>query len=145
MLNRIELIGHLGRDPETRVLPDGAQVVTMTVATTEKWKDKTSGERQEATEWHRCQVWGPLAGVAERYLRKGSLVYLSGSLRTRTWTDRENVERRITEIRVDELRMLDRKGERNPATTSSPAPASTTPPPTTRPSSIDDLHDDIPF
>lgn len=144
MLNRIELIGHLGRDPETRLLPDGAQVVTMAVATTEKWKDKTSGERQEATEWHRCQVWGPLAGVAERYLRKGSLVYLSGSLRTRTWTDRDNVERRITEIRVDELRMLDRKGDRNPAT-SSPAPASTTPPPKTSPSSIDDLHDDIPF
>jgi single-strand DNA-binding protein len=106
-LNKVILIGNLGRDPEIRYLPSGDAVCNISIATTEKWKDKASGEMKEATEWHRVAFFGRLAEIAGEYLKKGSQVYVEGSLRTRKYQDKETgKDRYSTEIRGDEMKML---------------------------------------
>ena len=110
-VNRVILIGNLGKDPETRYAPSGDAICNITLATTDTWRDKTSGEKREATEWHRVGFFGKLAEIAGQYLRKGSQVYIEGSLRTRKWTDKENIERYTTEIRADVMKMLGGKPE----------------------------------
>ncbi len=105
-VNKVILVGNLGRDPEMRSFPNGDQLANVTIATTDKWRDKQSGEMREATEWHRVVFTGRLAEVVGQYLRKGSQVYVEGSLRTRKWTDQSGVERYSTEIRADQMQML---------------------------------------
>ena len=105
-VNKVIIVGNLGRDPEMRSFPSGDQVANVTIATTDKWKDKQSGEMKEATEWHRVVFNGRLAEIAAQYLRKGSQVYVEGSLRTRKWTDQAGVEKYSTEIRADQMQML---------------------------------------
>lgn len=105
-VNKVIIVGNLGRDPEMRTFPSGDQVANVTVATTDKWKDKQTGEMKEATEWHRVVFNGRLAEIAGQYLRKGSQVYVEGSLRTRKWTDQSGVEKYSTEIRADQMQML---------------------------------------
>lgn len=97
-LNQVTLIGHLGRDPECRTTSGGTKVANLSVATSEDWKDKSTGEKKSKTEWHRVVIWGELAGIADKYLRKGSKVYLSGKLQTRKWTDNAGVEKYSTEV-----------------------------------------------
>src|SRR3954467_1519372 len=108
-INKIIIAGNLGRDPEARTFPSGDRVANVTIATTDKWKDKQSGEMKEATEWHRVVFNGRLAEIAGEYLRKGSQVYVEGSLRTRKWTDKDGVEKFTTEIRADEMKMLGKR------------------------------------
>ena len=110
-VNRVILIGNLGKDPETRYAPSGEAICNITLATTDTWRDKASGEKREATEWHKVGFFGKLAEIAGQYLRKGSQVYIEGSLRTRKWTDKENIERYTTEIRADVMKMLGGKPE----------------------------------
>ena len=105
-VNKVILIGNLGADPETRAMPSGASVANLRIATTENWKDRTSGENQERTEWHRVALFGKLAEIASEYLRKGSQVYIEGSLRTRKWQDKQGNERYSTEIVGNEMQML---------------------------------------
>jgi len=109
-VNKVILIGNLGADPETRAMPSGATVANLRIATTENWKDRTSGENQERTEWHRVALFGKLAEIASEYLRKGSQVYIEGSLRTRKWTDKQGQERYSTEIVGNEMQMLGGRG-----------------------------------
>ncbi|EPY00919.1 single-stranded DNA-binding protein [Magnetospirillum fulvum] len=98
-VNKVILIGHLGRDPEIRTAQDGGKIATLNIATSESWKDKASGERKEKTEWHRVVIFNPnLAEIAERYLKKGAPVYVEGALQTRKWTDQSGAERYTTEI-----------------------------------------------
>lgn len=99
-LNKVEIIGNLGNDPEIRYMPSGGAVANLSIATTESWKDKTTGEKKEQTEWHRVVIFGKLAEIAGEYLRKGSKVFIEGSLRTRKWQDQAGVERYTTEINV---------------------------------------------
>ena len=109
-LNKIQLIGNLGRDPEIRTFPSGDQVANVTLATTDRWKDKQSGEMREHTEWHRLVFNGRLAETVGQYLRKGAQIYVEGSIRTRKWQDQAaGQDRYATEIRVDQLQMLGRK------------------------------------
>ena len=103
-VNKVIIVGNLGKDPEMRSFPSGDQVANVTIATTDKWKDKQSGEMKEATEWHRIVFNGRLAEIVGQYLRKGSQVYVEGSLRTRKWTDQSGVEKFTTEIRADRCR-----------------------------------------
>jgi single-strand DNA-binding protein len=105
-INKVIIVGNLGRDPEMRTFPSGDQVANVTIATTDKWKDKQTGEMKEATEWHRVVFNGRLAEIVGQYLRKGSQVYVEGSLRTRKWTDQAGVEKYSTEIRADQMQML---------------------------------------
>ena len=105
-INKVIIVGNLGRDPEMRTFPSGDQVANVTIATTDKWKDKQTGEMKEATEWHRVVFNGRLAEIVGQYLRKGSQVYVEGSLRTRKWTDQSGVEKYSTEIRADQMQML---------------------------------------
>ena len=105
-VNKVIIVGNLGRDPEIRTFPSGDQVANVTIATTDKWKDKQTGEMKEATEWHRVVFNGRLAEIVGQYLRKGSQVYVEGSLRTRKWTDQAGVEKFSTEIRADQMQML---------------------------------------
>jgi len=115
-VNKVIVVGNLGRDPEMRTFPSGDQVANVTVATTDKWKDKQSGEMREATEWHRIVFNGRLAEIAGQYLRKGSQVYVEGSLRTRKWTDKDGIEKFTTEIRADQMQMLgSRQGAGGPS------------------------------
>ncbi len=104
-VNKVILIGNLGRDPETKYMPSGDAMVNLSLATTENWKDK-SGEKQERTEWHRVVIFGKLAEVAGEYLKKGSTVYFEGSLRTRKWTNKEGQDQYTTEIVADKMQML---------------------------------------
>ncbi|WP_018079184.1 single-stranded DNA-binding protein [Thiobacillus denitrificans] len=104
-VNKVIVVGNLGQDPEMRYLPSGDAVANFSVATTDTWKDK-EGNKQEATEWHRCSVFGRTAEVCGQYLKKGSQVYIEGGLRTRKYTDKEGIERYSTEIRVDQMKML---------------------------------------
>ena len=99
-------MGVLGRDPETKQFPNGGSITTFSVATTEFWKDKTTGERKEATEWHRITTSNRLAEIASKYLKKGGKVYIEGSLRTRRYKDQNGVDREVTEIRADVLQLL---------------------------------------
>jgi len=105
-LNKVIIIGNLGRDPETKYMPSGDAMTTIAVATTEKWTDKQTGEKKEATEWHRITFFGKLAEIAGKYLTKGAQVYIEGSLRTRKYTDKDGVEKFATDIRADEMKML---------------------------------------
>jgi single-strand DNA-binding protein len=104
-VNKVILIGNLGRDPETRYMPDGGAVTNISVATTDAWKDK-NGEKQEKTEWHRVAFFGKLAEIAGEYLKKGSQVYVEGRLQTRKWQDKEGVDKYSTEIIADRMQML---------------------------------------
>ena len=115
-VNKVIIVGNLGRDPEVRSFPSGDRVANVTIATTDKWKDKQSNEMREATEWHRVVFNGRLAEIVEQYLRKGSQVYVEGSLRTRKWTDKDGQEKFTTEIRADEMKMLgNRQGMGGPS------------------------------
>ena len=106
-VNKVIIVGNLGRDPEMRTFPSGDQVANVTIATTDRWRDKNTGENREATEWHRVVFNGKLAEIVGQYLRKGSQVYVEGSLRTRKWTDQATgQERYATEIRADTMQML---------------------------------------
>jgi len=109
-VNKVILIGNLGKDPETRYMPSGGAVTNATVATSESWKDKNSGEQQERTEWHRVVFFNKLGEIAGEYLRKGSKVYIEGSLRTRKWQDNSGQDRYTTEIVADQMQMLDSRG-----------------------------------
>ena len=164
-VNKVILVGNLGRDPEIRTFPSGDRVANCTMATTESWKDKQTGERRELTEWHRLTFRGGLAGIVEQYLRKGSQIYVEGSIRSRKFTDKEGVEKSISEINVSDMTMLgSRQGAGGPggddaggsgggeSNYSRPAPASrpaTQAPRAAAPakstSGFDDMDDDIPF
>ena len=123
-VNKVILVGNLGADPETRAMPSGSTVANLRIATSESWRDKTSGEQQERTEWHRVALFGRLAEIASEYLRKGSQVYIEGSLRTRKWQDKQGNERFSTEIVGNELQMLGgRGGGGGAATGTAPAPS----------------------
>lgn len=108
-LNKSTLIGNLGGDPELRYMPDGTPVATISLATTEAWKNKQTGVKEERTEWHRVVFFRGLAEVVAEYLRKGSQIYIEGRLRTRKWTDKQGIERYTTEIHGDEMQMLGKK------------------------------------
>lgn len=110
-VNKVILIGNLGADPEVRFFPNGGAVCNVTVATTESWKDKQTGEQKDATEWHRVVFNNRLAEIAGEYLRKGSKVYIEGSLRTRKWQNNQGQDQYTTEIRASEMQMLDSRGE----------------------------------
>jgi single-strand DNA-binding protein len=159
-INKVILVGNLGRDPETRYLPDGGAVTNVSIATTDTWKDKTSGEKKEATEWHRVVFFNRLAEIAGEYLKKGSQVYVEGRLRTRKWQDKEGQDKYTTEIVCDTMQMLggrqgmgegggagrgpdrgesqDRGG---PPSEGRPAPSAAKKPA----GKFDDMEDDIPF
>ena len=155
-VNKVILIGNLGRDPETRYMPNGEAVTNITLATTETWKDRTSGERQEKTEWHRVTFYRRLAEIAGEYLKKGSQVFVEGRLETRKWTDKEGKDRYTTEIIANEMKMLgSRPGAGTPSYDASEdgggtrpaakAAAGGTRPAAKTPGSITDMDDDIPF
>lgn len=118
-INKVIIVGNLGKDPEIRTFPNGDQAANVTIATTDKWKDKQTGEACEHTEWHRVVFNGRLAEIVGQYLRKGSQVYVEGSLRTRKWTDQSGVEKYATEIRADQMQMLGNRQDGG----SAPAPA----------------------
>lgn len=151
MLNKAQIIGRVGRDPEVRFMPSGEAVCTLSIATTEKWKDKNTGEVKEATEWHRVSAWGKLAELAGEYLKQGSLVYVEGKMTSRKYTDKDGVEKSSYEIRMTGMKFLSSKqsGESQdqgqqaprapaarPAVRQAPAPAG---------SGFDDMDDDLPF
>jgi single-strand DNA-binding protein len=158
-VNKVILVGNLGRDPETRYMPNGEAVTNITLATTENWKDRTSGERQEKTEWHRVTFYRRLAEIAGEYLKKGSQVYVEGRLETRKWTDKEGKDRYTTEVIASEMKMLgSRAGGGAPqyeggdegGSTSSARPAAKAAAGGGKPSAkssggIADMDDDIPF
>jgi single-strand DNA-binding protein len=144
-VNKVILIGNLGRDPEVRYMPDGGAVANISVATTESWKDK-SGEKQERTEWHRVAFFCKLAEIAGEYLKKGSQVYVEGSLRTRKWQDKEGQERYTTEVVADRMQMLgSRGGGSEPMTRDAPAREPAASKAGAKGGGFDDLEDDIPF
>lgn len=143
-VNKVILVGNIGQDPETRYTPAGVAITNISVATSETWKDKQSGESQERTEWHRVVFFNRLAEIAGKYLLKGSKVYVEGSLRTRKWQDQSGQDRYTTEIVASEMQMLDTKSE--PARSVSPAAhqgAGNAQQPT--PTKLDEFDDDIPF
>jgi len=167
-VNKVILVGNLGRDPEMRSFPSGDQVANVTLATTDKWKDKATGEPREHTEWHRLVFNGRLAEIAGQYLRKGSQIYVEGSIRTRKWQDSQSgQDRYATEVRVDQMQMLgSRQGMGGPsddggagdgheaprraapaAPRAAPAPRAPAPAPApaAKSSGFDDMDDDIPF
>jgi single-strand DNA-binding protein len=166
-VNKVIIVGNLGRDPEMRTFPSGDRVANVTIATTDRWKDKQTGEMKEATEWHRVVFNGRLAEIAGEYLRKGSQVYVEGSLRTRKWTDQQGVEKFTTEIRADQMQMLgarqgmggaggggggggddggyDSAPRRSAPPARAPAPAAQRPAAGKPSSGFDDMDDDIPF
>ncbi|GKW07674.1 MULTISPECIES: single-stranded DNA-binding protein [Pectobacterium] len=124
-VNKVILVGHLGQDPEIRYMPNGGAVANMTLATSETWRDKQSGEQKEKTEWHRVVIFGKLAEIAGEYLRKGSQVYIEGSLQTRKWADQAGVERYTTEIVVNVGGTLQMLGSRPNAGSNNQSAAST--------------------
>ncbi|HFD78774.1 MAG TPA: single-stranded DNA-binding protein [Gammaproteobacteria bacterium] len=143
-VNKVILIGNLGADPEVKYMPNGNAVANVTIATSESWKDKQTGEQKEKTEWHRVVFFRRLAEIAGEYLKKGSQVYIEGKLQTRKWQDKNGNDRYTTEIIANEMQMLGGRGGGGSAdfggATASPAaaPASTAP-------AGDDFDDDIPF
>jgi len=114
-LNKVMIIGNLGRDPEVRHTQDGKPIANLNIATTESWKDRNSGEKQEKTEWHRVVIFGPVADVAQKWLKKGSSVYIEGKMQTRKWTDAQGQEKYTTEVVVDgfngQMTMLGSRGD----------------------------------
>ncbi|HCA7081253.1 TPA: single-stranded DNA-binding protein [Citrobacter sedlakii] len=146
-VNKVILVGNLGADPEVRYMPNGGAVANITLATSETWRDKTTGEMKEQTEWHRVVLFGKLAEVAGEYLRKGSQVYIEGQLRTRKWTDQAGIEKYTTEIVVNVGGTMQMLGGR-PSTSgngqqSAPQQPSQTPPPSNEPPM--DFDEGIPF
>ena len=158
-VNKVIIVGNLGRDPETRYMPSGDAMTSITVATTDSWKDKSTGEKKEQTEWHRITFFGKLAEIAGQYLKKGSQVYVEGSLRTRKYTDKDGVEKYATDIKADSMQMLggrpgmgggaamDDSGYGGaPAAPRQAAPAPRQQAPASRPApNFSDMDDDIPF
>ena len=147
-VNKVIVVGNLGADPETRYLPSGEAVTNIRVATTDRWKDKASGEMKEATEWHRIAFFGRLAEIAGEYLKKGSQVYVEGSLRTRKWQDKEGHDRYSTEIRGDVMQMLGRREGSGEPREAAAEPRATEPKAAAakKPGGkFDDMEDDIPF
>jgi single-strand DNA-binding protein len=149
-VNKVILIGNLGKDPEVRYMPSGAAVANVSIATSEVWKDKQTGENQERTEWHNVVFFNKLAEIAGEYLRKGSQVYLEGSLRTRKWQDKNGQDRYTTEIIVNDMQMLgSRSGsasfEPREVRQSSEEIPTSKPLSPSQPSVPDDFDDDIPF
>lgn len=158
-VNKVILVGNLGNDPETRYMPSGGAVTNITVATSESWKDKNSGQAQERTEWHRVVFFNKLAEIAGEYLRKGSKVYVEGSLRTRKWQDQSGQDRYTTEIVASEMQMLDSRGAGGSANEggydSAPSPQRNRPQSAPQqsapmrndapPPNFDNFDDDIPF
>jgi single-strand DNA-binding protein len=173
-VNKVILVGNLGNDPESRFLPSGGAVTNITLATSETWKDKQSGQPQERTEWHRVVFFNRLAEIANEYLHKGSKVYLEGSLRTRKWQDKSGQDRYTTEIVAGEMQMLDSRGggqsggqsgggsqpqnDYNQSSQSGGAPGAAAPgaaapgaaapgaaKPSAQPEDFGDFNDDIPF
>ncbi|MDP1690481.1 MAG: single-stranded DNA-binding protein, partial [Burkholderiaceae bacterium] len=155
-VNKVILVGNLGRDPETRTFPDGGTICNVAIATSRQWKDKTSGERQEETEWHRVVFRDRLAEIAGEYLKKGRSVYVEGRLKTRKWTDKDGIEKYSTEIVATDMQLLGSReglgggddisgGQRSaPA----PRPAAGRPgasAPAKSSTGFDDMDDDIPF
>ena len=112
-INKVILVGTLGKDPETKTFPNGGSLTQFSIATTEVWSDKNTGERKEQTEWHRIVLQNKLGEIAQQYLRKGSKVYIEGSLRTRQWTDQSGVEKYTTEVRANNMQMLDSQQQGN--------------------------------
>ena len=110
-VNKVILIGNLGSDPEVRYTPDGVPVANFSLATSESWNDRNTGERQERTEWHRLVLWRKLAEIAGQYLKKGAKIYVEGKLQTRSWDDQSGQKRYTTEIVVNDMQMLDSRGE----------------------------------
>lgn len=152
-LNKVLIIGHLGRDPETRYLPSGEAVCNISVATSERYKDKQTGELREATEWHKVGLWGKAAEVVGQYAKKGTLIYIEGSIKTRKYADKQGVEKTATEIRADRFQFLGGKGDAGgshgepaaPAPQRQPEPAQRQSAPASSASGFDDMDDDIPF
>ena len=149
-INKVILVGNLGKDPETRYMPNGKAVTNFTIATSESWKDKQTGEQREQTEWHNIVMYDRLAEIAAEYLRKGSQVYIEGKLRTRKWQDKEGRDRYTTEINANEMQMLGGRGDRTgagPGTESRAEPrvsgGAGERAPASRPA--EDFEDDIPF
>jgi single-strand DNA-binding protein len=159
-INKVILIGNLGADPDTKYMPSGGAVTSVSLATSESWKDKQTGEQQERTEWHRVVFFNRLAEIAGEYLRKGSKVYVEGSLRTRKWQDQSSQDRYTTEIVANEMQMLDSRGgdsamsgnysapPRNQPVQPAAQPAAQDMPPSSQGQSqpgMDSFDDDIPF
>lgn len=154
-INKVILIGHIGGDPEVRYMPNGNAVATLSLATTEAWKDKQTGDKQERTEWHRVVCFNRLGEIAGEYVKKGSKLYVEGSLRTRKWQDAQGQDRYTTEIVASDIQMLDGKGTPSGQDTSAqPAyqqqtqasrPAKAARPMTAPQEMLEELDDDIPF
>ena len=154
-VNKVIIVGNLGKDPETRYMPSGSAVTNLRIATTEAWKDKQTGDQQERTEWHAVAMFGRLAEIAAEYLRKGSQVYIEGKLRTRKWQDKEGKDRYTTEIVADEMQMLGSRGGGAGAGASAGASAPAAASASQRPAAVNDsvgdggppgdFDDDIPF
>ena len=145
-INKVILIGNLGKEPEVRFTPEGSAVANIVIATSDSWRDKNSGEMQERTEWHRVVFFNRLAEIAGEYLHKGSKVYLEGSLKTRKWTDKDNNERYTTEVVASEMQMLDKKGDIDSSAASFAEPAAAPKKQAASAAVADTLaEDDIPF
>lgn len=147
-INKVILVGHLGRDPEIRYSANGQAIANVSVATSESWKDKNTGEKQERTEWHRVVFFGRLAEIAGEYLKKGSQVYVEGRLQTRKWQDKEGNDRYTTEVVANDMQMLgSRAGGGVPAGdyNQDPGPGAAQKPATAGSSVAEDFDDDIPF
>ncbi len=147
-VNKVILIGHIGADPDLRYMPSGNAATTLSVATNESWKDKQTGERQERTEWHRVVCFNRLGEIAGEYVKKGSKIYIEGSLRTRKWQDQQGTDRYTTEIVASDIQMLDAKGAVPGADFDMggmSAPQAKAKPQAEASASADALDDDIPF
>ncbi|MBE0626370.1 MAG: single-stranded DNA-binding protein [Burkholderiales bacterium] len=147
-VNKVIVVGNLGKDPESRFLPDGKAVCNFSVATTDTWKDKATGEKKEATEWHRISTFGRLAEICGEYLKKGSQVYIEGKLRTRKWQDKEGQDRYTTEIIADAMQMLGSRsgmGGGESREMHEPAAAGESRPAKKPVGQFQDMDDDIPF
>ncbi|WP_019937338.1 single-stranded DNA-binding protein [Bordetella sp. FB-8] len=164
-VNKVILVGNLGRDPEVRYSPDGAAICNVSIATTSQWKDKASGDKREETEWHRVVMYNRLAEIAGEYLKKGRSVYIEGRLKTRKWQDKDTgADRYSTEIVADQMQMLggregggeggfgggggyedSRSAPRAPASRPAPAPRAAAPAAASSGASLTDMDDDIPF
>jgi single-strand DNA-binding protein len=147
-VNKVILVGNLGADPETRYMPSGDAITNIRIATTDRWKDKASGEMKEATEWHRIAFFGRLAEVAGQYLKKGSQVYVEGRIRTRKWQDKEGQDRYTTEIVADAMQLLGKRegmGDAPPRESGEPTAAGAKPAAKKPATTLADMDDDIPF
>ena len=147
-VNKVIVVGNLGKDPETRFMPDGKAVCNFSVATTDKWTDKATNEKKEATEWHRISSFGRLAEICGEYLKKGSQVYVEGKLRTRKWQDKEGQDRYTTEIIADVMQMLGSRsgmGAGEPREMREPSVAGESKPAKKPVGQFQDMDDDIPF